>query len=101
MDLYEETHRVVRFAARVFGVSEAEVISRFVAEYAGLAAPPPPRPESDPWQAVPVYGDYDGRHVEGLYLPATRRLTVTGEPLPGKRFKSPSGAARRCSTPAT
>jgi hypothetical protein len=93
VELDEETHSMVRFAARVFGVSEAEVIARFVAEYAGRDATAN-RPEHDPWHPVAVYGDYDGRHVEGLYLPATKRLTVTGDPLPGARFKSPSGAAR-------
>lgn len=95
VELDEETHAMVRFAARVFGVSEAEVIARFVLEYSERqSAPPPPRPPSDPWEPVPVYGTYDGTRVEGLYLPATRRLTVSGDPLPGSRFKSPSGAAR-------
>jgi hypothetical protein len=41
-----------------------------------------------------VWGEYDGRRVEGEYLPATRRLTVTSDPLAGTTFKTPSGAAR-------
>ena len=43
---------------------------------------------------MPVYGIYHGRRVEGMFTPATQRLVVTSEPLAGKGFKSPSGAAR-------
>lgn len=93
IELDEQTHSLVRFAARMFGVSEAEVISRAVRELARESTESA-RPARDPWTPVDVYGDYDGKHVEGQYLPATRRLTVTSEPIPGAKFKSPSGAAR-------
>lgn len=95
LEIDEQTHGILRFAARVFGVTEAEVVSRLLAQYASeTEGAPAPRPERDPWDPVPVYGEYDGRRVDGLYLPATKRLTVSGDPLPGSRFKSPSGAAR-------
>ena len=93
INLDEPTHALVRFAARLFGVSEAEVVGRAVREYA-REAEATPRPGREPWTPVPVYGEYDGRRVEGKYLPATRRLTLTSEPLAGTAYKSPSGAAR-------
>jgi hypothetical protein len=93
IELDDATYGLVRFAARMFKVSEAEVIARAVRELSRPDQPDAPR-RQDPWEPVPVYGDYGGRRVDGLYLPATRRLTVTSEPLAGRHFKSPSGAAR-------
>lgn len=93
IELDERTHAVVRFAARVFDVSEAEVVARAVEAYARDHSGPD-RPPRDPWEPVSVYGIYEGRRFDGAYLPATRRLTVTSEPFSGARFKSPSGAAR-------
>lgn len=93
VELDERTHALVRFAARLFGVSESEVVARAVQAYA-RERPPADRPERDPWEPVPVYAVYEGRRFEGAYLPATRRLTVTSKPFSGARFKSPSGAAR-------
>ncbi len=91
--LDDRQHEHVRFAARLFGVTEAEVVARAVRHYA-REVPAPGRPGDDPAVPVHVYGEYEGRRVEGTYLPATRRLTVTGEPLPGREFTTPSGAAK-------
>lgn len=94
VELDESTHALVRFASRMFGVTEAEVVGRAVQAYSRDRSPVERPEQRDPWRPVPVYGAYEGRRVEGLYLPATRRLTVTSDPLPDSRFKSPSGAAR-------
>lgn len=90
IDLDEETHALVRFAARVFAVSESEVVARAVR---ALTEQNDDRPAFDPWTPVDVYGEYEGHRVEGRYVPATRRLIVTSPPVAGVTFKSPSGAA--------
>jgi hypothetical protein len=43
---------------------------------------------------IPVYSTYQGQRVEGVFDAATGGLTVTSPPLPGKWFRSPSGAAK-------
>jgi hypothetical protein len=87
------TAMAVRFAARLYGLTPSQVVTRAV--HALGDATPEKLPEAEAlWAPVPVYGDYDGTRVEGEYLPATRRLAVRSEPLPGESFKSPSGAAR-------
>ena len=93
IELDEQTHALVRFAARMFDVSEADVVARAVRELARETTEAA-RPPRDPWTPVVVYGEYDGTRVEGQYLPATRRLTVSSAPVAGAKFKSPSGAAR-------
>ena len=93
IDIDERTHEMVRFAARTFGVSEGEVIARFVRALSQKPSEPTGAPR-DLWEAIPIVAEYEGHRIEGLYLPATQRVTVTTEPIPGARFKSPSGAAR-------
>jgi hypothetical protein len=93
IELDERTTELVRFAARMFDVSESEVVARALREFTRLHEQHA-KPPQDPWAPVPVYAEYEGHRVEATYLPATRRLVVTGEPLAGQRFKSPSGAAR-------
>ena len=90
IDVDDETFARIRLAARVAGLTEADVVARAIEAYVRLDAGPP----VDRWQPVPVYGVYRGRRVEGMFTPATQRLVVTSDPLPGKGFKSPSGAAR-------
>ena len=93
IDLDEQTHALVRFAARMFDVSEADVVARAVRALT-TESTESARPPRDPWTPLDVYGEYGDTRVEGQYLPATRRLTVTSEPIAGAKFKSPSGAAR-------
>lgn len=87
--LDSETHAMVRFAAEVSGLSESDVLARAVRRYAEHRGA-----DADPWTPVDVYAEYEGERVEGQYLPATRRLTVTTGPLAGAAFSSPSAAAR-------
>lgn len=92
IELDEQTAALVRFAARMAGLTDSEVVARAVRSYAGQPAELPPR--RDPWQPIALYGEYEGTRVEATYVPATRRVTVTSEPIAGEEFRSPSGAAR-------
>lgn len=92
-ELDDETYARVRLAARVAGISPDEVVRRaldaLIAEE-DQAAPT----ARDPWEPIELYAEYEGRRIDAKYLPATRRLTITSEPLAGQTFKTPSGAAR-------
>lgn len=91
IDVDDRTYAQVRFAARAAGVSEAVVVSRAVEAYVRGDEGPPVR---DAWEPVPIYSEYAGQRVDGLFLPATQRVTVTSGAVSGKHFRSPSGAAR-------
>jgi len=92
IEVDDETLKRVRFAAQVFGVSESEIVTRAVNALSEQAAAEPSG--RDQWEPVEIYGDYEGRRVSGKFLPATKRLTIVGEPLDGEVFTSPSAAAR-------
>lgn len=92
IDVDDETLKLVRFAAQLFGVSESEVVARAVNALAARVEAE--NPTRDPWEPVAIYGEYEGQRVEAKFLPATKRLTIVGEPLAGRAFTSPSAAAR-------
>src|SRR5687767_3429214 len=73
--------------------SESEVVAHFARLFVTDEKRVPPAVK-EPWTPIEVYGEYNGERVEGKYLPATKRLTVTTGTLAGQSFKSPSGAAR-------
>jgi hypothetical protein len=87
------TLRLVRFAARMFEVSESEIVARAVKDYTRdhetHAAPP-----RDPWGPVAIYAEYRGQRITGTYLQATKRVVVTSQPLADQSFTSATGAAR-------
>ena len=91
--LDDETHALVRFAARLFGVSESEVVARavraFSEDHSGSAAP-----GRDRWTPVDLYADYGGQRIEARFVAATKRLTVTSGATAGTTFTTPSAAAR-------
>jgi hypothetical protein len=89
VEVDEETFARLRLAARVAGITPGEVIARALDAYSVDTGPP-----VDPWEPMPVYVVYAGTRVDGMFTPATERLVITSEPLRGKGFKSPSGAAR-------
>lgn len=91
IELDDETYQLVLFAARLFGVSESEVVARAVRALSQPDAVTAPAP--DLWVPVPLYGEYEGHRVEAEYVRATRRLTVTTPPLAGQTFSTPSAAA--------
>jgi hypothetical protein len=86
----ERTFALLRTAAQLLGAPESDVLERALILLIQSVA----RPPHDPWTPVSIYAEYDGNRVEALFLPATGRITVTTEPVAGRRFKSPSGAAR-------
>ena len=85
----QATFDAVRLAANASGLTMSDVVRRALATLAAAD----PAPERDPWVEVPVYAEYRGRRVEGLFLPATSRLVVTTAPLAGREFASPTAAA--------
>jgi hypothetical protein len=92
IEIEDRTRDMVRFAARVAGLTDSDVVARAVEAYCG-PGDAEPGSRRDPWTEVAVYARYQGTRVDGRFLPATRRLAVTTEPLAGSHFRSPSGAA--------
>lgn len=92
VDVDEQTYQVIRLAARIAGISEAEIVARAVR---ALPEGPPlaPVPAFDPWVEIPIYAVYQGERVDARFLPATRRVAVTSGPLAGRDFPTPSAAA--------
>jgi hypothetical protein len=88
VEVDEATRRSIVFAARMAGVSEAEIVRRLVA--ASSLADEQPDPEPD---GVPIYADYAGHRVRALYFAPTRVEIMDG-PLKGESFKTPTAAAR-------
>lgn len=79
----------VRFAAQAAGISESELVARAVTAYVDAK-----KAARDPWEPVPIFGEYADIDIHALYLPINKRVTITSGPLTGERFSSPSGAAR-------
>ncbi len=92
IELDDETYRMVRFAARLLGVSESDVVARAVRAFSG-DGDPAPAVAGDPWEPVPLYGEYEGQRIDAEYVRATRRLAVTSGPVAGQTFSTPSAAA--------
>jgi hypothetical protein len=93
VDVDEETYEVIRLAALVAGVPEAEVVARAVRALPRSAPGAVPAVPPDPWSDVAIYSVYRGRRVDARFLPATRRVTVTSGPLAGNHYPTPSAAA--------
>lgn len=92
--LDEETMRSVEFAAKIAGMTPGEVVARLVAQ-ASIPAPPEPlRGDSSHTELLDVYSDYDGIRTHARFDPTTKRIEITAGPLVGRRFKTPSAAAR-------
>ncbi|HEU0130974.1 MAG TPA: hypothetical protein VFQ85_08295 [Mycobacteriales bacterium] len=85
----QATALAVRFAARLHGITDSQVVIRAVAQIGARGSGPAHR-----WEPVPVFCEYAGVRVDGTYLPATRRLVVNPGESTERSFRSPSGAAR-------
>jgi hypothetical protein len=86
----QETYDLLRSAGELLEISDAEVVDRAVTMLLDWGR----RPPIDPWRPVSVFFEYGGTRVEGLFLPAMRRLKIESAPLAGRVFATPSAAAR-------
>jgi hypothetical protein len=107
MEAVEVTSAVasqVRLLARAWDVSTSEAIGRllerFIANEAAAVSPYAQRvnemattPAQGQRDSVPIHVVYQGVRIDAVYEPDTRRVEVRSEPLAGRWFKSPSGAA--------
>lgn len=82
------TGETLEFAARIAGVTIAEVVARLVAQSRMTA------PAGDSQTGlVAIHADYEGFRSNALFDPRTDRVQFVEGPLAGQSFKSPSGAA--------
>ena len=95
MEIIEVDSRTLRelsLIAKTGGLTHGQAVTFLIEEFhrtsrpvgAGQTAP----------DGVPVYATYQGQRVEGMFDVATGGLTMNSAPLPGKWFRSPSGAAK-------
>ncbi|GAA4536701.1 hypothetical protein [Amycolatopsis samaneae] len=92
LELADGDHERVMLLARAWQISGGEVVRRLLDDFAQGSGTTsgPSRPPSD---GVPIYADYEGNHIEGVYHKATKRVDITSGVLSGGSYKSPSGAA--------
>ncbi|MFB7085520.1 hypothetical protein [Streptomyces sp. NPDC056296] len=96
IEVDEQTHRSIEFAARMGGTTAGEVVARLVR----TASVPPSAPAAtskegvEEGRKVNVYADYEGRRTRGSFDRDTNRIDITSGPLAGQSFKTPTGAAR-------
>ncbi|MEO3939335.1 hypothetical protein V3N99_21705 [Dermatophilaceae bacterium Soc4.6] len=97
LEIDDQTGRVLEFAARMAQVTPAQLVARLV-DQASLTAPAPALTPSASSRGrdglIAVRADYEGFRTTGWFDPATSRIDITGGPLDGQSFKSPTGAAR-------
>lgn len=88
IEVDEAAKRTLSFAARMAGVTEAEIVRRLIAanalevEEGGLRH-----------EGVLIYADYEGNRTRARYF-VPGRVEITDGPLQGRSFRSPTGAAR-------
>jgi hypothetical protein len=91
IELTERDHERVVLLARAWEISEGEVVRRLLDRFVDTGTGP--AEENDDADAVRIYADYEGTHVEAVYHPATKRVEITNGVLRGRSYRSPSGAA--------
>lgn len=88
IELDEQTHGKVIFAARVMGCTPSELVRRLVESWSTAE-----EPAEGEQGSVRVHAVYRGNRSEGLFDPATRTLSITTGPGAGTVYPSPSAAA--------
>lgn len=88
IEVDDETKRAVVFAARMSGVSEAEIVRRLVT----ATGTPRDNPATDSG-GIRIYADYAGHRTRAIYS-APSRVEIIDGPLKGTSYKTPTGAAR-------
>lgn len=86
------TFRDLTLIASAAGITRGEAVALLVERFHEASAAPEQLPPARP--TIPVHAIYHGRRVEGEFDSATAGLTVTSDPLAGKWFQTPSGAAK-------
>lgn len=94
IEVDEQTHRSLEFAARISNTSAGEVVARLVAAASMPEQTPSATERSETSTGVAVYAVYDGHRTHASYHSDTTRIDVTSGPLAGRSFKTPTGAAR-------
>lgn len=84
--------RDLSLIAAAAGITHGEAVAFLIERFHQSASPA--GAVRSPRDAVSVFATYQGQRVEGEFDPTTAGLTVTSAPLPGKWFRSPSGAAK-------
>jgi hypothetical protein len=86
------TFRELSLIAKTGGLTHGQAVAFLIEQFHRTSR------SADATQApptgIPVYSTYQGQRVEGVFDATTGGLTVTSPPLPGKWFRSPSGAAK-------
>lgn len=90
IEVDDETHALLDFAARTSNRSKGDVVAQLVNEWSGKQR----GVLSSRNGLVEVSAVYHKEIVEGVFDPGTSSLTVLSSPWNGEKFKSPSAAAR-------
>lgn len=84
----------INLLARAWGCSHDDVISRLLHEFQhASSAHPELVAVTGTADDIAVHALYQGHRVNGRFWAQTGRLEITSDPLPGRSFKTPSGAA--------
>jgi hypothetical protein len=97
IEISSETFARLKFAARISGCTEGEIVDRLVGDEGAPQKAPTarePRPEPRP-REVAVHVVYRGERVEGFFDPVTTIVRIASGPtrLENRAFRSPSQAA--------
>jgi hypothetical protein len=93
IDLDQSTYDAIDLAARITGMSHSQVIARLVQQSKPVPSPRLTASAADD-QSIGIYADYEGHRTAAIFHQLTKRIDITGGPLAGHSFKSPSSAAR-------
>ncbi|WP_329103976.1 hypothetical protein OG792_28350 [Micromonospora sp. NBC_01699] len=92
IEIDSRTFRELTLIAKAAGLTHGQAVAFLIEEF-HRASSPAQVSQGVP-DGIPVHATYQGQRVEGVFDTATGGLTVTSAPLPGKWFRSPSGAAK-------
>nr|MDT0660245.1 hypothetical protein [Micromonospora sp. DSM 115978] len=87
LEVPEAVHDQISLLAKAWGISKGAAVERLLDEFRR------PREAAAGPEGVPVHAVYQGKRVEGRFVPATERLTITTGELSNQTFRSPTGAA--------
>jgi hypothetical protein len=93
IEIDDYTHRSLAFAARMSNTTPGQVVARLV-EQASMPQPAAKDQEVTSEPLIAIFADYQGQRTHATYDPATTRVDITSEPLRGRSFKTPTGAAK-------